>query len=85
MKAFIKDRTVKKRKDKTSEVLSHLRTTGSITSLEAINLYGATRLSSIIFNLRKRGYNIKTEDSCCMDRYGHKCTFAKYILEEDDK
>lgn len=72
------------RRDKTSEVLKHLKVKGSITSLEAFNLYGATRLSAIIFNLRKRGYKIKSADGKCIDRYGHKCNFAKYVLEEDD-
>lgn len=71
------------RKDKTSEILKHLKVKGSITSMEAIELYGATRLSSIIFNLRKKGYNIQTESNACVDRYGHSCNFAKYILVED--
>lgn len=81
MVAYIKDRTAKK--DKTSEVLKHLKVKGSITSLEAIELYGATRLSAIIFNLRKKGYEIKTTDGSCIDRYGHKCRFARYTLIED--
>ena len=33
----------------------HLKEFGSITSLEAIQEYGATRLSSIIYDLRKDG------------------------------
>jgi len=83
MKAFIKDRTVKTKTTKSSEVLKHLKVKGHITSLEAFQLYGATRLSAIIFELRKKGYNIKTTDGTCIDRYGHKCNFAKYVLIED--
>lgn len=83
MKAFIKDRTVKAKTTKSSEVLKHLKVKGSITSLEAFELYGATRLSAIIFELRKKGYNIKTKDGTCIDRYGHRCNFAKYVLIED--
>ena len=83
MKAFIKDRTAKTKTTKSSEVLKHLKVKGSITSLEAFQLYGATRLSSIIFELRKKGYNIKTTDGTCIDRYGHRCNFAKYVLIED--
>lgn len=71
------------RKDKTSEVLRHLKEKGSITSMEAFELYGATRLSAIIFNLRKRGYEISTQTECCTDRFGHICNFARYILEAD--
>ena len=74
---------VKPKKDKTSEILKHLKVKGSITSIDAFKLYGATRLSAIIFNLRKRGYDITTESEECVDRYGHKCTFARYILNED--
>lgn len=81
MEAFIKNRTTKK--TKTGEIVKHLKVKGSITSLEAFQLYGATRLSAIIFELRKKGYNIKTEDGRCMDRYGHICNYAKYVLIED--
>mgnify|MGYP001769570448 FL=1 len=41
-------------KSKTEKVLDHLKEKGSITSWDAIKLYKATRLSSIIYNLRKR-------------------------------
>lgn len=83
MKAFIKDRTVKTKVTKTSEIIKHLKVKGSITSLEAFELYGATRLSAIIFELRRKGFEIKTEDATCVDRYGHKCSYAKYVLVED--
>ena len=45
---------------KTSKVLSHLQKYGHITSWDAITLYNATRLSAIIFNLKKEGYIIKS-------------------------
>ena len=81
MLAYIKDRKAKK--SKTGDILTHLKVKGSITSLEAFELYGATRLSAIIFELRKKGYDIKTTDGSCIDRYGHKCNFARYTLIED--
>lgn len=65
---------------KTQKVLNHLRENGSITSWEAIQQYGATRLSAIIFNLRKRGIEIKSEMVQFTDRYGDNSTFAKYVL-----
>lgn len=40
---------------KTQAVLDWLKTHASISSMEAIQSFGATRLSVIIFNLRKRG------------------------------
>ena len=67
--------------NKHKEVLKHLQEQGSITSLEAIDKYGATRLASIIFNLRKRGYDISTNMEVTKDRYGNACQYARYRLE----
>lgn len=67
---------------KTGEVLRHLQERGSITSMEAFELYGATRLSAIIFNLRHKGYDIITYNIEILDRYGRECTFAKYVLKK---
>lgn len=72
----------KKKNNKTEKVLEHLKEYGCITSLEAIELYGATRLSAIIFNLRKRGYKIETIDLPFVDRFGTKSTYGKYVLNE---
>ena len=69
-----------KSKSKTKKVLDHLIEKGSITSWEAINLYGATRLSAIIFNLRKKGHLISTVDILETDRYGDDVKFAKYYF-----
>ena len=66
--------------NKTKEVLKYLQTHGSITSMEAINLFGATRLSAIIFNLRKKGHNITSVDKTTKDRYGHTVPYAEYRL-----
>lgn len=74
----------KETKNKTTEILKHLKVKGSITSMEAFQLYGATRLSAIIFVLRKRGYDITTQDEVCNDRYGHQCNYARYILHEEE-
>ena len=65
---------------KTMMVLNHLKKHGEITSMEAIENYGATRLSAIIFNLRKKGYDIDTVDVHGVDRYGNSVTYGRYIL-----
>lgn len=67
--------------NKTQKVLEHLQNNTGITSMEAYDLYGATRLAAIVFNLRKRGYNIIDVDRECVDRYGHKCNFVEYRLK----
>ena len=65
--------------NKTEEVLKHLKTKRSITSLDAIDLYGATRLSAIIFNLKKRGHNIECRREETIDRYGNTCRYGRYF------
>ena len=45
----------------TSKVLEYMRNNDTITSIEAIRLFGCTRLASIIFSLKKQGYNIASE------------------------
>ena len=62
-----------------SAVLNHLRTRGSITSKEAFELFGATRLSGLIFNYKKHNINIVTEMCETTNRYGNKVRYAKYI------
>lgn len=47
-------------KKKTDAVKAHLYNHGSITSWEAIKKYRATRLSAIIYNLKKKGFVFKT-------------------------
>ena len=67
---------------KTQAVLDWLKTHASISSMEAINNFGATRLGAIIFNLRKRGYNIETVMVDGRDRFGNKMTLARYYLRD---
>ena len=68
------------RDNKHKQVLNHLKRFKSITSWEAIQNYGATRLSSIIFNLRKKGYDIESVDEIEKDRNGNPCKFTRYYL-----
>lgn len=65
----------------TKDVLDHLMKYGSITQLEATTLYGATRLSAIVYNLRRwHGYVIDTVMETGTDRRGRKCRFGRYYL-----
>lgn len=66
--------------NKHTQVLEYLQENGTITSWEAIQQFGATRLSSIIFNLRKRGYDIETRRCIFIDRNGNEGHFAEYVL-----
>ena len=66
-------------------ILEHLQTHGSITSNEAFKLYGATRLSAIIYILRDKGYEIQSTSEKGKTRYGHHTTYARYILRGCNK
>ena len=72
--------TTTKKITKKQMVLDHLKKHGNITSLEAIDNYGATRLSAIIFNLRREGYSIETMSVKGVDRYGNSVVYGKYVL-----
>ena len=54
-----------------------------ITSWEAIKEFGATRLSAIIFNLRKKGFIIENEWIETKNRYGDNVRFVKYSLNKE--
>ena len=45
----------------TKIILERLQDGDKVTALSAFKMCGSLRLSSIIFNLRERGYNIHTE------------------------
>lgn len=72
-----------KNKSQISDVIHHLRKYKSITSMEAIKRYGATRLSGIIFVLKERGFGIETELREVKNRYGHITRIAVYHLIKD--
>lgn len=66
--------------NKTRLILEHLKNNEGITSIQAFELYGATRLSAVIFNLRKYGYIIQNDWKTGKDRYGNSCRFVQYKL-----
>ena len=69
-------------KSQSDAILWHLKKFGSITSYEAIKEYGATRLSAIIFNHRKDGYNIDSMPLTKKTRFGRNTTISKYVYKK---
>ena len=61
-------------------VLYYLRANHRLTSLEAINKWGVTRLAAIIHDLRKEGHTINTDMVKRPDRFGNECEVAQYKL-----
>jgi len=64
-------------------VLEYMQRYKGITSLEAFQDLGVTRLSAKIFNLKKQGYEIVSENKQGKNRYGETIYFKKYMLAED--
>lgn len=64
-----------------ARVLNHLKVHGEIDSLQAINLFGNTRLSATIYLLRQDGYNIESVDTKSTNRYGDIVHFSTYVLK----
>ena len=60
----------------------HLLEKGKITSWEAFEIYGVTRLSHIIYILRRK-YDIISVSTTKKNRYGHYCTYSTYTLKND--
>ena len=63
-----------------SDVLSWLKKGNTITSWEAFERFGATRLPAIIFDLRKDGHKIAGVWETTVDRYGDEKRFLRYFL-----
>jgi hypothetical protein len=61
-------------------ILRYLKDNSSITSWEAIKEFGVTRLSAVIYNLKKKGYVFGEEWVSTVNRYEEPVTFKKYIL-----
>lgn len=63
------------------QIINHITTRGSITSKEAFELYGITRLSGRIFDLRQRGYDIETDPKTGKTRLGKKSRYGSYRIK----
>ncbi len=65
-------------KTKKQNVVEYLQANGSITSLEAINEFYATRLAAIIYTLKKEGMIFRTT----REKHKSGCYYARYSLIE---
>ena len=62
-------------------ILRHLEDYGSITTWEAIQEYGCTRLGHYIYLLRRKdNYIITDEVFKCRNKYGEHTHYKKYYL-----
>lgn len=61
-------------------VLRYMQEHGSITSMEAFKHLGTTRLSAVIFCLRKKGYNIKSITESRKNMYNEPIYYSRYMV-----
>ena len=67
-------------KGQQAAVLAYIIQYGSITSMEAFEHLGVTRLSAVVYNLKRKGYKIKSEPEQVKTRYGATATISHYSL-----
>jgi hypothetical protein len=64
------------------QVLAYVRTNGSITSLEAIQTYGITRLASTISQMEDKGHKFEHEHQVKVkNRFGVERRVTRYHYE----
>lgn len=66
-------------------VIQYIKDFGSITRAEAMYDIGVANLTAVITILRKRGYDIETQEIKTKNRYGQNITYAKYVLGDNKK
>lgn len=70
-------------KSQKEEILNYLKTNKSITPLEALRLFGAYRLSAIIYDLKKDGHKIISTPKKVKKANGDYSYVAEYMLEKE--
>lgn len=61
-------------------ILRYMKAHGSITTFDAYEM-GCTRLSGRIFDLKRRGYAIRSVTETGKNRYGSPVSYTRYSLE----
>lgn len=64
-------------------IIDYMRQFGSISTIEAFNDLGVTRLASRIHDLKGQGYSIISEIKTSKNRYGENTSYKVYRLKED--
>jgi hypothetical protein len=64
-------------------LLHYLDTHDGIDPLTAWSELGIYRLGARVFDLKKRGINIKTEDKTVYNRFNEPCVVAWYKIQEN--
>ena len=62
------------------QILKHMREKGSISTMEAFNDFGITRLASRIHEITQMGIGIERETVSSKNRYGETVRYVRYRL-----
>lgn len=63
-------------------IVGYIREFGSISSWEAYSDLGITQLGARIDQLKKEGYDFRTEWESKKNRYGEQVSFKRYYLND---
>lgn len=64
----------------TEKILNYLRGGGSLTGLEALQLFGCMRLGARVWDLKRRGYNIESRMEVHKNENGEYKSYKRYWL-----
>jgi hypothetical protein len=62
-------------------IIDYIKERGSITQLEALREIGCFRLASRMCDIKKQGYQVKSEMTKVKNRYGEDVSIAKYTID----
>lgn len=71
------------KKSQREMILDYLENGYSITQMEAIELFGCTRLAARINELRDEGYPIKSKMISSKNRYGVPMSYCEYSIQRE--
>lgn len=66
-------------------IIKYINDFGSITTMQAFNDLGVTRLASRINDLKNMGYSFDSEFVTGKNRYGEKVSYKKYSLRKENE
>lgn len=65
-------------------IIKYMNEFGSITQLEAIRELACFRLASRINDIKRKGYNVRTERITLKNRWGEPVRIARYSFAEGE-
>lgn len=65
-------------------VLDYLESGNTITTLNAFNELGITRLAARIYELKEEGHDVKSKRIKVTNRYDEQCSVSEYYMECDN-